>query len=121
MQTELLALEKRKEQLYKSVKETQPALVRLRPDLAELYRKKVDGLAAELNHESVRAEAADILRGLIQEIKLAPEHGQLEIELVGEAGAILILANEAVGKAAPARAKITMVAGEGLEPPTRGL
>jgi DNA invertase Pin-like site-specific DNA recombinase len=121
MQAELLMLEQRQQQLAAAVKDTQPHLVRLQPDLADLYRKKLEGLVGELNREAVRSEAAAILRGLIQEIRLVPENGQLEIELVGDLGAILNLASGSLSQVPTVVAKITVVAGEGLEPPTRGL
>jgi site-specific DNA recombinase len=121
MQAELLALEARKEQLVGMLKETRPALVHLHPNLAELYREKVAKLDEELNAEAVRAEAAEVLHDLIREIRLIPEEGQLEIELIGDLAAILALANKSPRQAALAGAKITLVAGEGLEPPTLGL
>jgi len=109
MQAELLALEARKAQLAAARKETQPALVRLRPGLAEIYRNKVAKLDEELNREAVRTEATEILRGLIQEIRLVPEDGQLEIELVGDLAGILALVNENPRLAAKTGAKITLV------------
>ena len=110
MQAELLALEARKEQLVGILKETQP--VHLQPDLSELYRKKVARLDEELNAEPVRGEAAEILRGLLGEVRLVPEGGQLEIELVGNLAAMLTFANKTPRQAQLAGAKITMVAGE---------
>jgi site-specific DNA recombinase len=113
MQAELLDLEGRKEQLTKTLKEKPHALVQMRPDLADLYQKKLTKLEEELNGEAVRAEAAQVLRGLVREIRLVPEEGQLEIELVGDFAAILTLANESPRQLEMAGAKITMVAGEG--------
>ena len=45
---------------------------RLHPELAEIYRQKVDALHAELNRPELRAETVEILRGLIEEIRLVP-------------------------------------------------
>ena len=51
--------------------------------LAELYRRKVESLHEALNAKDTKAEATEILRGLIEAINVRPtEHG-LEIELVG--------------------------------------
>jgi site-specific DNA recombinase len=112
MQAELLDLEHRKERLMAAMKETQPILVRLRSDLPKLYQEKVERLDEALNHQDVRAEAADIFRALIQEIRLVPEDGQLEIELIGDPETILAFTNEFTGLGPVARAKITLVAGE---------
>ena len=40
--------------------------------MAEIYRRKVADLAAALNAQETRAEAAEILRGLIERIELRP-------------------------------------------------
>lgn len=121
MHQELLALEVRKEQLVSRLQETRPKLVRMNPRLADLYQEKVARLHEELNRAPIRAEAASILRGLISEIRLIPQNGELEIELIGEVTSILALASEGPRQLSAAGAKITMVAGEGLEPPTLGL
>src|SRR6185312_2963510 len=94
MHQELLALEARKAQLARCLQETGPKLVRMSPRLADLYREKVAHLHAELNRDPIRSEAASVLRGLISEIRLVPEAGELEIELVGEVTSILALASE---------------------------
>jgi len=78
-------------------------------------------LEENLNEESVRIEAAEVLRGLIREIRLIPEEGELQIELVGDIPSILAFSNESPGQASSAAALITLVAGEGVEPPTLGL
>ena len=62
-----------------------------------------------------------ILRGFIRQIRLVPQDGQLEIELDDDLAAILTLANRGPRQASAAGSNITVVAGEGLEPPTRGL
>ena len=51
------------------------------PNLAELYRQKVERLHQELNRPELRTEAARALRDLIDEVRLLPENGGLEIEL----------------------------------------
>jgi hypothetical protein len=50
--------------------ETPPTL---HPGLAQLYRNKVADLAAALNTETTRTQAAEIIRSLIDEIRLIPD------------------------------------------------
>jgi len=69
--------------------------------------------ATSLNRADVRAEAADTMRALIEEIRLVPEEGRLEIELAGDLAGILALAN---GSKKPASVggglqQVTLVAG----------
>jgi DNA invertase Pin-like site-specific DNA recombinase/integrase len=116
LQAELLRLEARKQELGESITDSQPALLRVHSNLAELYRQKVARLQDELNAEDVRTEAAAALRSLIREIRLIPEDGQLEIELVGNLTAILALGGNDRPKKGARGPKITVVAGEGLEP-----
>ena len=47
--------------------------------MADLYRTKVEDLAAALQREDTRLEASEMLRGLIDAIVLMPEKGQLRI------------------------------------------
>ena len=57
---------------------------RIHPNVAELYRRKVMGLHAALSADDTRAEAAEILRGLIEAILIRPAERGTEIELVGD-------------------------------------
>ncbi len=73
----------------------------------------------------MRSEAAEVLRGLIEEICLTPDRdsGALRVDLKGEPGAILALC-DGPKKNRPAggeAGRFSWVAEEGLEPPTRGL
>ena len=65
--------------------------VRLHPNMAEVYRKKVDELALLLQGEDDKQEAFEAIRGLIDRIVLSPEHGDLKVDLHGELAAILRL------------------------------
>jgi site-specific DNA recombinase len=49
------------------------APIALHPNLAELYRRKVDELEIALNDEATKAEAAVIVRSLIDMVVLTPE------------------------------------------------
>jgi hypothetical protein len=120
MKEELLALEDRKQQLVATLKHAKSSVVRLHPNLAEIYHEKISNLQAALSGDETRGQAAELLRSLIDEIRLIPENGRLEIELVGDLPAMLAFANGTPRRADPA-GRITMVAGEGFEPPTLGL
>ena len=55
------------------------------PNLAELYRRKVEKLNEALNAPDSRSEAAEILRGIIDRIELRPMgRGKFEIDLAGD-------------------------------------
>ena len=119
----LVALEQRKAEL-EAVAPVNVATPRFHPRLADVYRDKVSRLEEALNHPDLRAEAADVLRALIDEIRVTPAPGgELRMELFGDLAAILALGEEEKrarpGLSAPAR--LSLVAGEGFEPPTLGL
>ena len=84
MAAELERLEARKVVLAGVLASRPPAPPRLHPGLAEVYKAKVTGLHAALNEPASRTEAAEILRLLIDEVRLVPEDGRLAIELVGD-------------------------------------
>ena len=103
-------LEARKATLESELVAAPLPLPRLHPNLAELYRRKVANLHAELNRRETRTEAAEMLRDLIDEIRLVPEDGELAIELRGDLAAILALSRKnPQGDASGAQ--ITLVAG----------
>jgi DNA invertase Pin-like site-specific DNA recombinase len=110
----------------------------LHPSMADLYRTKVEELAAALQREDTRLEASEMLRGLIESIVLIPEGDQppsragegtrsgeprLRIELKGNLAAMLAAAQKA--KRSPEtgdlHVPIEVVAGAGFEPATFGL
>jgi site-specific DNA recombinase len=70
----------------------------LHPSMADLYRTKVEDLAAALQREDTRLEASEMLRGLIDAIVLMPEKGQLRIELRGNLAAMLTAAQKQEGR-----------------------
>jgi site-specific DNA recombinase len=120
MKEELFALEARKRELAAAVKQAPASRPRLHPKLADLYRQRVDRLHEELNRAELRSEAAQALRGLIQEVRLIPENGRLEIELLGDLAGILALS---AGDKKPVTEdrdglQVTLVAGPGFEPGT---
>ena len=99
--------------------------ITLHPGLADIYARKVANLAEALNAEDTKAEAADILRGLIDKLIPTPDptaNGGREIELFGVLGAILALYDKGMATNAKTRTvgagvrQVTMVAGAGFEP-----
>jgi site-specific DNA recombinase len=118
-------LELRREQLEANLRRPQPgrSKVRLHPRLAELYREKVAALEEALNDVEERGEAAEIMRSLIDKVVLTPEKSdrKMNAKLYGALAGILALAGgeSCTGPGKPMQ--LSLVAEEGLEPPTNGL
>jgi len=91
---ELIAIGDRKEVLTKQLETANQPAPLLHPSMADLYRTKVEDLAAALQREDTRLEASEMLRGLIDAIVLMPEKGQLRIELRGNLAAMLTAAQQ---------------------------
>ena len=69
------------------------APVRLHPNLAAVYRRKVAALQDLLQDEATRTEAVEIIRTLIEQVILRPTTGgALELELVGDIAKMVHLA-----------------------------
>ena len=123
MAAEIETLERRRAVLQKHLgaKPTEP--VRLHPNLGEIYHRKVEALREALDRDDTRFEAATILRGLIDEIRLTPDDGQLGIYLVGNLAKILDLCAKKNPGSTGTGLQITLVAGAGfrtyLTPPLR--
>jgi site-specific DNA recombinase len=86
-------LEAKKRELLATPKRPVDLVPRLHPRLADFYREKVARLRDELNRDDIRTEAAEVIRDLIQEIRLVPENDRLEIDLLGDLAAILAFGN----------------------------
>ena len=95
-----------------------PPPVRLHPNLAEVYRKEVGNLTEALNAEATRQEAGEIIRGLIDEIRLVPDGDELRIHLKGELAEMLALSTSKKPGTKGAGLKTMLVAGAGFEPAT---
>jgi site-specific DNA recombinase len=105
----------------------QPAAsaLRLHPNLAELYRQKVASLEEALNAPNTRAEASEVMRGLIETIVLTSREGEpISAELNGDLAAILAFRNGEEGRPKANRpplgsdGRFSVVAGAGFEPTT---
>jgi site-specific DNA recombinase len=94
----------------------------LHPNLATIYRARVDALEALFRDPDHGREAFELLRGLIDEVRIFPEeNGEYQLELKGALAGILALAQGAKnseGAAAQRALQIKMVAGVGFEPTT---
>jgi site-specific DNA recombinase len=119
MRDELESLEARKKVLTAALASSETTPVRFHPNLADIYRGKVEQLHSALNHPDFRAEATGIIREMIEEIRLVPENGELRVHLLGQLAALFALAqNKKPGFSKEAGLQVTMVAGAGFEPTT---
>jgi hypothetical protein len=68
--------------------------VRLHPNVAALYRRKVAALQDLLESDATRIEAVEIIRSLVDQVvfRPPPETGGIEIELVGDIAGMVHLA-----------------------------
>ncbi len=108
MREKLTDLEDRKKELKKALQKMgKDEPLRLHPGLADIYRRKVEHLATALNHPESRTHAAEILRGLISEIRLTPSDDGHDIELVGELAAIMALDGAKNKKAQPKAGQVS--------------
>jgi site-specific DNA recombinase len=87
-------LQNRKDALLKQLEVADEPPPLLHPSMADLYRSKVEELAAALQREDTRLEASEMLRGLIEAIVLTSQDGQLRIELRGNLAAMLAAAQQ---------------------------
>ena len=94
LREKITELEARRDQLKAALAERDAPPPVLHPAMAEVYHRKVADLAEALNREDARAEAADILRGLIERIELRPGAQGYEILLRGDLAGILALSGE---------------------------
>jgi DNA invertase Pin-like site-specific DNA recombinase len=94
----LRELEQRRLELELQLETAKAPAPRLHPNIAEVYRRKVEEL-----HEALKAEdagpARELVRGLVEAIVLMPEDARLRVEVRGELAAILRLSGLANAKA----------------------
>ena len=87
-------LEARQTELGKALAAAAAPAPLIHPSLAEVYRQKVAALHEALRDPGTRDEAFDVIRSLIDEIRLVPADGELRIEIKGELAGILELCQE---------------------------
>jgi len=118
----LRMLEDRRLALEAEIETSVAPAPRLHPNLAVVYREKVASLTEALAADG-GAAAMELVRSLVDEIRLVPENGANRIELHGELSAILGLAGGPNSKSPSVSAEalseqVKMVAGTGFEPVT---
>ena len=125
LKARLTALEQEKAQAEIRLRNSKPApVLRLHTKLPELYRSKVDRLAEALNAPDTVAEAAEIMRGLIDRIILTPQGDALRAELHGDLAVLARFAQgkegrtEFTGDSGDSALGLSVVAGVGFEPTT---
>ncbi len=119
LQAKLEELEQRKQAIEASFGEERPPAPRLHPNLAELYRRKVEWLHQAIADPASRTEAIEILRGLVDSVTLTPIEKGFEIELVGEIVKMIALPDKSGGaKVGEFASSVKVVAGAGFEPAT---
>jgi hypothetical protein len=67
----------------------------LHPNLAAIYRTRVENLEAALREPHHDREAFEVVRGLVEEVRIIPAEGEITIELRGELAGILAVAETA--------------------------
>jgi hypothetical protein len=80
MKAELRTLEAKQAELENILASAQPPAPLIHPALAEVYRRHVATLNDALRDPNSRDEAFEIIRSLIDEIRLIPEDGARKIE-----------------------------------------
>ena len=93
MRDRLDDLERQKVQIKARLAKASPQLPRIHPNIAEIYRTKIQRLEDALARPDDAREAAEAMRGLIENIVLTPgkKRGEIKAELYGELAAILAL------------------------------
>ena len=95
LKQELKALEARQAELERVLAIATAQAPLIHPNLAEVYRQKVAAMHEALHDTASRDEAFDVIRSLIDEIRLVPADGELRIEIRGELAGILELCRDA--------------------------
>ena len=119
LQAKLHELEEHKTRLQSEIDGTPADTPRLHPNVAEIYRKRVGSLQDALADPATKAEAIEILRGLIERIAVSATGDGFTIELVGEIANMVRLSTGAKSlEIEPFRSSVKVVAGVGFEPTT---
>ncbi len=115
-------LEAKEDELNARLAQTPVDIPDIHPNVAEIYRRKVERLAEALRRLQDRDEAADAIRALIERIMLTPgpKRGEIAATLHGDLGTILEWT--AQKQNTPGRdssgVSVSVVAGAGFEPAT---
>ncbi len=121
MKDEMIALEARREEIEAELAVEVEPVPMLHPSLAIRYREELDRLHEGLTSEENRHEAFEVVRSLIDKVIIQPEEDGYTVSLEGDLCAMLNLAGGGDLSRVIPLSGVTMVAEEGLEPPTHGL
>ena len=112
LQKKLDDLEGRKRELEEEVANPPPRAPRFHPNLAQLYRSKVEHLHQAIGDPAIHDEALTILRGLIEGVVIHPTEYGFEIELIGDIAKMIELPGKP-GSSVPEsfRSSVKVVAG----------
>ena len=120
----LRELEARQNELETRLSSAPAAVPDVHPNVADIYRRKVERLAVALHNPGERDEAAAAIRGLIERIVLTPSvaWAETDAKLVGDLGTILEWTGAGdrrrhAGAQVP-KMSVSVVAGVGFEPTT---
>ena len=94
LQAKLADLEQRKKALERGLTDRPFPAPRLHPNLAGLYRRKVEQLHETLADPALRDGALGILRSLVESVVMHPRENGFTVELVGEIANMVALALE---------------------------
>ena len=120
----LRKLEARQHELETQLSAAPAAVPDVHPNVADIYRRKVERLAVALNNARERDEAAAAIRGLIERIVLKPGDAwaETDVKLVGDLGTILEWTGDGDRRhhadAQVPKMSVSVVAGAGFEPAT---
>jgi len=104
--------EQHKLKLEAEIASASAAAPRLHPNLAEIYRKKVDSLQEARSDPETRSEAIEILRGLIERVAIGAVEDGIAIELAGKIANMAGFSSGPEGrKIGPYRSSVKVVAG----------
>ena len=110
-------LERQKADILARMKDVPTDAPDIHPNVAEIYRRRVQHLAAALDDPEMRAEAAEAVRSAVDEVVLMPgdKRGEVNATLRGEVMNILDIAADRKGQS---RAQVITkdVAGPRFEP-----
>jgi site-specific DNA recombinase len=123
LQKRLEEFELRRAQLEQEIASTSTPPVRLHPNLATVYRRKVERLQHVLSDLDIRDEAIQVLRGLIESVCITPSETGFDVEIVGEIAKMIELGMAEGKKKGPilderTTRSVKVVAGVGFEPTT---
>ena len=126
MMDRMRELEARQDEIAERLAAAPVDIPDIHPNIAIVYRRKVERLAEALADPRDRDEAADAIRGLIERIVLTPgeKRGAMDAALHGDLGTILEWAGGGTGRKATrtdtpkSGMSVSVVAGAGFEPAT---